>query len=106
MKEITLTKDNFNNEIINSNRVAVVDFWAPWCGPCRMMESVISDLANDSDGRYIVGKVNVDEEQELAVQYGIMSIPAIKIYKDGNVVSQTIGVTTKEKIVEMIQLLL
>ena len=100
--EIVLTKDNFEQEVLKSDVPVLVDFWATWCGPCRMMGPVIEELAKESGGRYKVGKVNVDEEGELAMQYKVFSIPTLNVYKNGEVASQTVGVTSKEELLMMI----
>ena len=83
MKEITLTSENFEAEVLKSDVPVLVDFWAPWCGPCRMMGPVIEELANESDGSYKVGKINVDDEIELASTYKVMSIPMLAVFKNG-----------------------
>ena len=81
--EIKLTKDNFDAEVINSNIPVLVDFWATWCGPCRMIAPVIESIAEKFDGRIKVGKVNVDEEPEISLEYNIASIPTVMIFKNG-----------------------
>lgn len=102
MSEMLLTKHNFDELVLNSDKPVIVDFWAPWCGPCRMMGPIIERLAEDNLGRYYVGKVNVDEEPDLADLYGIMSIPTIKVFKNGMIIAQYTGVTSEEKIIRMI----
>jgi thioredoxin 1 len=92
-KYIELTKDNF--ESVVGNGVTLVDFWAPWCGPCRMIAPVIEELAEDYDGKATIAKVNTDEQQELAVRFGIRSIPTILFFKNGEVVDQMIGAAPK-----------
>ena len=101
MAELTLTKDNFV-DVINSDKPVLVDFWAPWCGPCRMMSPVIEKLAEESDGQYIVGKVNIDDEEELADAYHIMSIPTFKVFKNGKVTASALGTKTRLKLLEML----
>ena len=84
--ELTLNKDNFTKEVLESSIPVVVDFWAPWCGPCKIMGPIIEEVAKEYEGKAKVGKVNVDENSELSEQYHVMSIPTIKIFKQGKVV--------------------
>ncbi|MDR1614711.1 MAG: thioredoxin [Campylobacteraceae bacterium] len=93
-KYIELNGSNFDS-IVKSEGIALVDFWAPWCGPCRMLAPVIEDLASEFDGKAKICKVNTDEEQDLAVNYGIRSIPTILFFKDGQLVDQNIGAASK-----------
>ena len=102
MAELVITKDNFENEVLKADKPAVIDFWAPWCGPCRMMGPVIEKFAEEFDGKYVVGKVNVDEEDELSSRFNIMSIPTIKVFKNGQEVASALGVQTREKLLELI----
>ena len=102
MAELTITKDNFDTEVLAADKPVVIDFWAPWCGPCRMMGPVIEKFAEEFDGKYVVGKVNIDDEEELAEQFNIMSIPTIKVFKNGAESASTLGVTTREKLLELI----
>lgn len=104
MSEIILTSDNFEEEVLKSDVPVLVDFWAPWCGPCRMLGPVISQIAEAAGGKYKVGKVNADDEMELAAEYGIMSIPAVYLFKGGEIVGKSIGFTneTKNELVEML----
>ncbi|MBP2073438.1 MULTISPECIES: thioredoxin [Thermoanaerobacterium] len=95
MAEVTITKNNFQEEVVNSNIPVLVDFWAEWCGPCRMVSPIIEELANDYEGKVKVGKINVDEENELAMQFKIMSIPTIALFKDGKVVDKIVGARPK-----------
>ena len=95
MAEIILTSDNFETEVIGSEIPVLVDFWAPWCGPCKMLGPVISQIAEENEGKVNVGKINVDEEDELAAQYGIQSIPTVLLFKGGEVVEQSLGFKPK-----------
>ena len=95
MSEIIITKENFESEVIKSDVPVVVDFWASWCGPCKMLAPEIAQLAQEG---VKVGKVNVDEEGELAMQFGIMSIPTIILFKDGKIEKKTIGYMTKDQL--------
>ena len=91
-------EENFENEVINSDKTTIVDFYADWCGPCKMMSPVVDKIAEEMEGIVKVGKINVDENQELAIKYGIMSIPTIMILKNGEVEKTFVGVTDKEEI--------
>ena len=101
MAVIHITKENYESEILNSDKKVLLDFWASWCGPCRMIAPTIDEVANERTD-IKVGKVNVDEEPELAKQFGIVSIPTLVIMKDGKVVSQSAGVRPKQAICDMI----
>ena len=104
MSEIILTKANFENEVLNAEGKVLVDFWASWCGPCKMIAPVIEELATELAGRAKVGKVNVDEEAELSIQYGVMSIPTILIFENGKVIGKSIGYKDKEELLELLEL--
>ena len=85
MSVITITKDNFESEVLKSPVPVLLDFWATWCGPCRMVSPIVDEIAEESDGSYKVGKINVDEQPELASQFRVMSIPTLVVMKDGAV---------------------
>jgi thioredoxin 1 len=97
------TDNNFKTEALDKKGVSVVDFWAEWCGPCRAITPIIEDLAKEYDGKVTVGKLNVDDNPEVAMKYGIRSIPTILVLKDGEVVDKTIGVTTKQALADKIE---
>ena len=103
-KYIELTNDNF--DATTSEGVVLVDFWAPWCGPCRMIAPVIEELAEEYDGKAKICKVNTDEEQEIAVKFGIRSIPTLIFMKDGQVVDQIVGAQSKQVLAEKLDSLL
>ena len=92
--------DDFEAEVLKSDIPVLVDFWAEWCGPCRTIGPIVDELANDYSGKAKVGKLNVDTDNQIAAQYGVRSIPALLIFKDGSVVKQIIGAVPKEKITE------
>lgn len=98
MAEIVLTKDNFEQEVIASDIPVLVDFWATWCGPCQMMAPVVAEIAHDWEGRIKVGKIDVDAQPELAMRYGIMSIPTLILFKNGEAADQIIGFRPKADI--------
>ena len=101
MSVININKNNFQNEVINSDKPVLLDFWASWCGPCRMMIPIVEEIANErSDIK--VGKVNVDEQPELASMFGIVSIPTIVLIKNGKIVQQMSGARPKNAILEML----
>lgn len=103
MAELKITRENFENEVMKSNIPVLIDFWAPWCGPCRMMGPIIEQMAEEYEGKAKVGKVNVDEEGELSQAFGVMSIPTIVLVKDGKVVKQAVGARPKAEVEAMLQ---
>lgn len=98
MSEIKITKANYNEEVLNSPIPVVIDFWATWCGPCRMIAPVIEEIAEEYASVVKVGKVNVDEEPELASQFGIISIPTVVLVKNGQISAKSVGYRTKEQL--------
>ncbi len=103
MSVIKITSKNFEEEVSKSNVPVLLDFWASWCGPCKMVSPIIDAVAQEVEGRVKVGKINVDEEQELAKSFSIMSIPTLVVINNGKLVNQTVGVKSKEEILEMIK---
>ena len=103
MAELKITRENFENEVMKSNIPVLIDFWAPWCGPCQMMGPIIEQLAEEYEGKAKVGKVNVDEEGELSQAFGVMSLPTIVLVKVGKVVIQAFGARPKTEVEEMLQ---
>lgn len=101
MSVIHINKDNFRNEVLNSEKPVLLDFWASWCGPCRMVSPIVDEIAAER-GDIKVGKVNVDEERELAGQFGVMSIPTLVVMKGGKVVNQMVGARPKSQILAML----
>lgn len=103
MSEIVLNKENFEQEVLKSPVPVLVDFWAVWCGPCKAIAPVLDELAKEYEGKIRLGKVNVDENNEIASQFGIMSIPTIKMFKGGKIVAEMIGAAPKNQFEEMIE---
>ena len=103
MSEIVLTEKNFEEEVLNADKPVLVDFWATWCGPCRMLAPTIAKIADEQNGIIKVGKVDVDEEPELAAKYGISSIPTLMVFKDGQVLRSSVGVQSKSMIEAMFE---
>ena len=101
MSVTNINKNNFQNEVLNSEKPVLLDFWAPWCGPCRMVSPIVDEIAAER-GDIKVGKVNVDEEPELAGQFGVMSIPTLVVMKGGRVVNQMVGARPKSQILAML----
>lgn len=106
MSEVILNDSNFDAEVLQYKGVAMVDFWAPWCGPCRMLAPVVEELAGEYAGKVKVAKLNVDEAPDTSTQFGVSSIPTLIFFKDGKVVSQTVGLQTKSALQEKLNALL
>lgn len=102
MAEITITKDNFEAEVLKSDIPVLVDFWAPWCGPCRMLAPTVAQIAEEYAGKAKVCKVNVDDEGDLAAQFGIASIPTVMVFKNGEVTGTSVGLRPKAQLTAML----
>ena len=101
MSYINITNENFHEEVINSEKPVLIDFWAGWCGPCRMIAPIVEEIAAERED-IKVGKINVDDEPSLASQFGVMSIPTLVVMKNGEVVNQAVGVRPKEQILKLL----
>lgn len=102
MAEIICTKDNFQVEVLESDKPVLVDFWASWCGPCQMMGPVVAEIAEEHP-EYKVCKVNVDEQQELGMQFNVMSIPFFAVFKEGKLTNSTVGAQSKESLIDLLK---
>ncbi len=103
MSVLKITKENFEKEVMQSDKPILLDFWASWCGPCKMVGPVVEQVATETAEVARVGKINVDEEQELAQAFKVMSIPTLVVMKEGKVVKSTVGVQSKQTIISMLQ---
>ena len=101
MAVLTITKDNFESEVIQSDKPVLLDFWAAWCGPCRMVSPIVDEVAGERDD-VKVGKINIDEQMELAQKFGVMSIPTLIVMKNGQLVTKAVGAMPKEDILKML----
>ena len=103
MAVITLSNENFNQEVLESDKTVLIDFWASWCGPCKMLSPVVDEIAEEVDSSIKVCKVNVDEQRELATEFQVRSIPTLVVIKNGKVVNQSVGVKPKAEILSMLK---
>ena len=101
--EIELYKETFEQEVLQSDIPVLVDFWATWCGPCKMIAPIVKEIADEYDGKILVGKVNVDEEPELTMQYNVSSIPTLMVFKNGQLVNRAVGYREKDEILKMLK---
>lgn len=102
MSVVTITKNNFENEVLKSDKPVLIDFWAAWCGPCRMVSPVIDEIAKEN-AAIKVGKINVDEQSELAEAFKVMSIPTLMVVKNGKITAQAVGARQKAQILQMVE---
>ena len=102
MSAIDINKENFQSEVMESDRPVLLDFWAPWCGPCRMVSPIVDEIAEEN-ADLVVGKINVDDEPELAQAFGVASIPTLVVMKDGHIVTQSAGAKPKARILAMVK---
>lgn len=101
--EIELYKETFEQEVLQSDIPVLVDFWATWCGPCKMIAPLVKEIADEYDGKILVGKVNVDEEPDLTMQYNVSSIPTLMVFKNGQLVNKAVGYREKDEILKMLK---
>ncbi len=101
--EIELYKETFEQEVLQSDIPVLVDFWATWCGPCKMIAPIVKEIADEYDGKILVGKVNVDEEPDLTMQYNVSSIPTLMLFKNGQLVNKAVGYREKDEILKMLK---
>lgn len=101
--EIELYKETFEQEVLQSDIPVLVDFWATWCGPCKMIAPIVKEIADEYDGKILVGKVNVDEEPDLTMQYNVSSVPTLMVFKNGQLVNKAVGYREKDEILKMLK---
>ena len=101
--EIELYKETFEQEVLQSDIPVLVDFWATWCGPCKMIAPIVKEIADEYDGKILVGKVNVDEEPDLTMQYNVSSVPTLMVFKNGQLVNKAVGHREKDEILKMLK---
>lgn len=101
--EIELYKETFEQEVLQSDIPVLVDFWATWCGPCKMIAPIVKEIADEYDGKILVGKVNVDEEPDLTMQYNVSSIPTLMVFKNGQLLNKAVGYREKDEILKMLK---
>lgn len=106
MKPVEITDQNFETEVIKSDKPVLIDFWAVWCGPCKLIAPIVEELANEYDGKVKIGKLDVDSNQQTSIKYGVRSIPTLLLFKDGNLKDTIIGAVPKSKIVEKLNAVL
>ncbi len=102
MSTVKITKENFNSEVMNSDKPVLIDFWAPWCGPCRMVSPIVDEIADEVSATVKVGKINIDEEPELASSFNVMSIPTLVVVKNGKIVNSAVGARPKQEILKLL----
>ena len=103
MATVTVTNDNFQSDVLGADTPVVVDFWAEWCGPCKMIAPALEELSGEFDGKVKIAKINIDENPDIAAQYGVRSIPTLYMFKDGEVVDQMVGAAPKGKLSDWMQ---
>lgn len=103
MNEVKITVENFENEVTNSDKPVLIDFYADWCGPCKMLSPILNEYAEENADKFKVGKINVDEQMELAMRYKVVSIPMIMLFKNGEVVAKSIGFQSKAELAAMVE---